>query len=87
MDIENLINNVESIIEDAKKEKSKFDEPINWGDLSVVEIEKVERYYNKTTYYRVIIEEASRTCPKFHAFIYIKLKELGYDNIEISTEW
>jgi hypothetical protein len=56
------------------------------GDLSCVDVEYCEGLRN-IYYYKVYIEEASPDTIELQDYIIDKLSKLGYDNIEIITEW
>lgn len=86
---EYLINIQEAVnlalIEIKKRDGAWKDEPINWADLRCVDVEYVTGIYNSL--FRAIIEEADPNCPSLHVFISEHIKKLGYEDIEIVTEW
>jgi hypothetical protein len=59
-------------------------EAINWADLKVVDIEYFEGMSGATGY-RVYIEEGQS--PKLEGFVAQYLKDSGYPDIEVRTEW
>jgi hypothetical protein len=58
-------------------------EPINWGDLSCVEVEWVEGDEG----FLVRIEEASPDCPNLCNWILTTLRQWGWPVVEVVTEW
>ncbi len=82
-DLKIVTNNILILL---KKHPKKFSEAINWGDLSCVGAEHCTDDEGRSTC-RVYIEEASPSCPELQKFIRHKLSELGYDEIEVITEW
>lgn len=77
---------VNEIIKQAWLAKDDFPEAINWADLKCTDVESVMSLHNDS-FYRAVIEEASPDCPKFIQFIRGQLKERGFGEVEIVTEW
>lgn len=77
---------VNEIIALAKERKGDFPEAINWGDLKCADVEYVESLHNEA-FYRACIEEASPDCPKFIQFIRSGMRNRGFSEVEIVTEW
>ncbi len=76
----------EESIEKARNIMVEFPEAINWADLHCHSAEyAIDQDCNG--HYRVYIEEASPTCPKFQSYIADRLEEEGFENIEVITEW
>ena len=61
-------------------------DPINWGDLGVVSAERVKDDSGHISY-RIWIEEAGPDCSEFPLYISGKLKQFGFNGIEVRTEW
>ena len=77
-----LYDAVNAAIEKAATDKKQFyNESINWGDLSCVQIEPLDKGY------RVYIEELSPTCIKFRESIEDELFEQGFRQVEVYMEW
>ena len=57
------------------------DEPINWGDLGVVDVQK------QGTSWRIFIEEAAPDCPQFCGYIQWWLNKWGWKNVIVETAW
>lgn len=74
------------ICDEAFAARDTIKGPINWGDLGCVRAE----YYvadDGVKGYRVLIEEAHHDNAELHEFIAAKLREAGYPDVEIQTEW
>jgi hypothetical protein len=76
---------IEQIVDAACDEAihKDFEESINYADLCCVDVAMSLRTQN----YLVYIEEASPDCPKFQQYVYDKLAEAGFADVEIRTEW
>lgn len=59
---------------------------INWGQLHCVDALRCESL-NDGVYYEVLIEEAAPDNEKLRSFVREYLKQNGFDNIEVTTEW
>ena len=57
---------------------------VNWGDLGCVEASVV---VSLKEIYFVLIEEASPDAWEFHKFIGEYLRERGFENVRVQTEW
>jgi len=58
-------------------------EPVNWGDLHCVGVEKFA-----DGGFLITIEEASPgACPKLCAWVVSWLRKWGWDNVRVETEW
>lgn len=55
-------------------------EPINWGDLKCISVEKIEDRW------LIIIDEADPECQNFCEYIFKYLTAWGW-NVEVKTEW
>jgi hypothetical protein len=61
---------INRIIKEIDRDKTTFNEAINWGDLSVVSVDEIRQICPiETGYTRVVIEEASPDCVMFCAYI------------------
>jgi len=58
---------------------------INWADLQVVGVRWWEDEYGECGY-TVFVEEADRDCGLGHC-METELKDLGWKNVEVETEW
>lgn len=59
--------------------------PINWADLHCTDIELV--FNGDSTRVCVTIQEAGPEAYKLSKYVSDKLEKLGYNNIEVDTEW
>ena len=85
--LKELRDETDEAIKKAQQLRGELDdEPINWADLSCYSAEYAIDDEGEG-YYRVYIEEAGPSCPKFHAFIAERLCEAGFQNVEVITEW
>lgn len=63
---------------------------VNWGDLQCIAAEQVAGVIptgEEFTAWRVEIEEASPTATRFKVFVSGHLALLGWDHVEVSTDW
>ncbi len=70
----------------AIKDRSLIDGAVNWADLSCIMAEHAQDQDGNETH-RVYIEEASPDASDLRRYIADKLSMMGYDNIEVITEW
>lgn len=56
-------------------------EPINWGDLHVLDVQRLGGGF------LVTIEEAAPRCANFCAYIQMWLQTWGWKHVEVRTEW
>lgn len=61
-------------------------EPINWADFKCAGVEYVIDD-SGGEFYRAIIEEAAPGCRHVIEFVDEHLKQNGYDDVEVVTEW
>lgn len=73
---------------EAAKDKTRFPEPINWGDLRCVNVERFS-LTNKACGRRIYIEEAHNHCPALSKFGADYIRRNGYPKLhtEVCTEW
>ena len=56
-------------------------EAVNWGDLHCADVgTKNDGYY-------AVIEEATPGCTELVEYVYDRLVDAGFDNVDVTTEW
>ncbi len=83
------LDKIEKLVDEACKlaceDQSQFGEAINWGDLGCADVRYCQTRDDE--FYEVFIEEAAPGCPKLCSFVFNYLKERGFENVEVRTEW
>ena len=89
MNGQEIADAVNHIIKYTRKEQFNNLEAINWGDLSVNEVNRIEPMYpdSSTGYIEVIINEADPSSWRFCEYIQNKFKQKYGTLISIKTEW
>ncbi len=64
----------------------RFDEAINWADLGCYAAYRVMPEEGRP-FYQVWIAEADPVCPRFQAWVREQLRQAGFDEVEVLTEW
>ncbi len=77
---------VNHLLEEHNLKEFAKEDAINWGDLKCVESCYIVNDEDKK-YFSVLIEEASPDCCKLTEYLTKRLVELGYNKVEIRTEW
>lgn len=81
-----LLAATDAILRDAYASRAEIDGAVNWADLSGVAAGvMVDREGNATP--TVIIEEASPNAAELQAYVRARLKERGFGDIAVQTEW
>lgn len=79
-----LANSTNAILRDIPP--GSIDGPINWADLSCV---RALEWADDSGDHGVTVEiaEAHSGASKLQAYVGAKLRELGYEHIDVRTEW
>lgn len=88
MTAEEIKNTVDNIIKKAREEKNHpmQKEPIDWGDLRLDTIERIQATYGGY-FYRIIIRGGPPgECPHFCQYLSENFPDLGFP-VEFVTEW
>lgn len=73
----------------AYEQRQEIGGAVNWADLHVVDVQRIESLHGDR-FYRVVIEEADADATDLQAFVWNALhaaKLTSPDGIEVATEW
>ncbi len=59
---------------------------VNWADLKCSDVEYVQSVHGEQ-YYRVTVDEVSPDEDELRTYVADYLKEKGFENVEVVTEW
>ena len=85
-DLKALKAAADAACEAAIAHKAEIGGSVNWGDIGSVNVERCEDWEGDIRYV-VTCEEAAPDAWQFQEFVYEQLKDAGFTNVEIVTEW